>query len=217
MRLPLFVFLRAWRGNRMAPEAIRHSGILSYQWAQENNRRPWLFTWEAAKGSDAIRDICARVFRDRAPVRLQDVAAVSARIARTIYGPTQLSLFLKRNADYKSGCFVQDDETQRLYYDGQTQWFCIRVIPINPAPVLPCRWCGIPTTYSDKWRRNYDRSIRCNAPDCRRMDYLEHTPQSRGGIDLTPRQRRSLDGEARKTQKMINYLLLVAKEKRIGH
>jgi hypothetical protein len=75
----------------------------------------------------------------------------------------------------------------------------------------PCRWCCKPTVYKDQWQR-YDGSIRCNAPDCRRMDYLEHVPQSRGGIDLTPAQRRELVPQAWPQQRAINYLLLRSKE-----
>lgn len=75
----------------------------------------------------------------------------------------------------------------------------------------PCRWCGETVNFKEHWKK-HDGSVRCNRRDCRRMEYLQHTPQSRGGIDLTPRQRQGLNWEAWNTQKTINYLALVAKE-----
>lgn len=79
-----------------------------------------------------------------------------------------------------------------------------------------CRWCGEPTLFRESWISKADGSIRCNRRDCRRLDYLQHTPQSRGGIDLTPNQRKALSREAWNTQKTINYLALVAKEAKRG-
>jgi hypothetical protein len=78
-----------------------------------------------------------------------------------------------------------------------------------------CRWCGEPVQFKEQWKEA-DGSVRCNRRDCRRMDYLRHTPQSKGGIDLTPRQRQGLSYEAWNTQRTINYLALVAKEQKRG-
>ena len=84
------------------------------------------------------------------------------------------------------------------------------------AAQKPCRWCGTLLQFREHWVRRDDKTIRCNSYDCRRMDYLEHRPQSRGGINLTPAQREGLDKEAWPTQRAINYLILRAKELKHG-
>lgn len=96
-----------------------------------------------------------------------------------------------------------DMQTRMLWRDGKY------------TELKSCRWCGEPVQFKEHWKQ-HDGSVRCNRRDCRRMDYLQHTPQSRGGIDLTPRQRQGLSYEAWNTQKTINYLALVAKESKRG-
>ena len=218
MNLPLFVLIRGWKNSPRSPQELRHSGILSLDWAKGGNSRHWLFSWDRPSGTDAIDDICARVFREKGPVRIQDVARVRKAFANRLYeSHVQLTHYERRNVlPWQSGCFIRDDDDcQRLYVDGRRAGFFRKTIPIMPAPVRKCRWCAAPTLFKEHWKR-YDGSIRCNRPDCRRLDYLENVPQSRGGIDLTPRQRQHLDREAWPTQKLINYLMLVAKEKKHG-
>jgi hypothetical protein len=76
----------------------------------------------------------------------------------------------------------------------------------------PCRWCQTPVLVNPKWKKSYNGTVRCNSRDCRRIEYLQHVPQSRGGIDLTPTQRKATEYAAQDTQKVINYLVLITKE-----
>lgn len=77
--------------------------------------------------------------------------------------------------------------------------------------LTPCRWCATPVLIPEKTGPRY-QPFRCKAADCRRMDYLSDLPQSRGGIDLTPRQRKETAYEAWDTQRAINYLIFKVKE-----
>lgn len=103
----------------------------------------------------------------------------------------------------QAGAVHSDFKTRMLWRDGKYE------------ELKTCRWCGEPVKFKEHWKQA-DGSVRCNRRDCRRMEYLQHTPQSRGGIDLTPRQRQGLSYEAWNTQKTINYLALVAKEAKRG-
>jgi hypothetical protein len=96
-----------------------------------------------------------------------------------------------------------DMQTRMLWRDGKY------------TELKPCRWCDEPVQFREHWKA-FDGSVRCNRRDCRRMEYLQHKPQSKGGIDLTPRQRQAVNGEAWNTVKTINYLALVAKEQKRG-
>ena len=94
-------------------------------------------------------------------------------------------------------------------------------IKLVAAKRKPCRWCGVRVHFKPSWLTKYDDSVRCNAPDCRRMDYLRRIPQSRGGIQLTFRQRELLpqhtnNSEFATAQMSINYLILRAKEVKHG-
>ncbi len=96
-----------------------------------------------------------------------------------------------------------DMQTRMLWRDGKyTELKC-------------CRWCDQPVQFKEHWKA-FDGSVRCNRRDCRRMEYLQHKPKSKGGIDLTPRQRQAVNYEAWNTVKTINYLALVAKEQKRG-
>ena len=98
-----------------------------------------------------------------------------------------------------------DMETRLFWRDGRYQ------------QCAPCRWCGEFVQFKQSWKES-DGGVRCNRRDCRRIDYLRYKPQSKGGIDLTPKQREALgrNREAWDTQRTINYLLLIAKEAKRG-
>lgn len=82
---------------------------------------------------------------------------------------------------------------------------------IDAAPQAPaCRFCGqfVNTT---RFRRHHDRP-HCQRRECRHMAWLANTSQSRGGIDLTPRQRNATPAVLFDQVRVINYLSAKAAE-----
>jgi hypothetical protein len=218
VRRPLFVFIRAAKEHPSVPPELKHSGILSLEWIIENRRgEVWpLYYYPPPSGSRAIEEVAQRIFKNRGPVRNTAYGAALERVAESVYdSSSQLSLFIRRNDHYtKSGCFANNgDDQQRIYETGSKPWdtFHTKTIPIALAKKKPCRWCDRPVFYKDKWIK-WNGTVRCNSAVCRRIDYLQDIPQSRGGIDLTPAQRKASPREAWDTHRAINYLALVAKE-----
>ena len=194
------------------PKELRFSGILSLEWLTKNNKCLW-FTWTTPiNGEDRIEAICARILRDKGPVRFQDVAALRDKIAPTIYEHgTQLVLYRRRNVEpMMSGCFVKDEEFpgygQRLYTPGARNINYMRAIQIAKAPKKPCRWCQKPVFYKPEWVDGRG-TVRCNSSSCRHIQHLSNMPQSRGGVDLTPRQRKAIPYSHWDEQRVANYLL----------
>lgn len=219
MRYPLFVLMRQAKKHHLVPKELRHSGILSLEHVRSlPHARLWLFSWETPSGGGFIEAIADRIYRGKI-VREQDFRATMVRIAQTIYGGSQVAHFRKNHGPKPPKVACGHEWQDGLRCNGKwIGWDSRRgkTIPIEKAPQKPCRWCGKPVIFKPEWLAWYDKTVRCNAPDCRRMDYLKDKPQSRGGIDLTPVQRRSLDPEAWNTQRAMNYLQLRAKELKRG-
>ena len=95
-----------------------------------------------------------------------------------------------------------DTDTRKTWIEGGDSY----------QTLIPCKWCSKPVLFNPAWKHRSESDVHCNGRDCRRMDYLQHKPQSRGGIALTPRQRKEVGREAWDTQKAINYLLFKVKE-----
>jgi hypothetical protein len=212
MRLPLFAALACAKRNPLVPQELRFSGILSLQWLTTSNKRLW-FKWTAPiDGSQCIEAICARLLRNKGPVRFQDVAELRARIAPTIYeNNTQIALYKRRHvATMTSGCFVKDERHpgygQRLYTSGERGRLYMPAIPIAEAPKKPCRWCQKPVFYKPEWVDGRG-TVRCNSTACRHIEHLSNMPQSRGGVDLTPTQRKVVPRSHWDEQRVANYLL----------
>lgn len=198
-------------------ERANGSPIMSIQIAREHDRTIWLFSWEAPKLCDALNEICARICRKLGPIRAQDMLQIRERVAARIYGGNKFG-HMEKAIDYhfhQSGCFVKPETIppQRLWTStGRASWIDRRVlVSVVPAKTKPCRWCGDRIEYKESWLK-WGGLVHCKKPDCRRMEYLKNIPQSRGGIDLTPRQRDLLKGPAQDTQRALNYLQLIAKE-----
>lgn len=187
MKLPLPVLMRlSFRmpAMRDVPEGIRESRIMSLQFLREGLGRHWhAATHGCGNGAAAIDEMIARIeVRRGGRLSWQDRASLMEMYAPRVYSGTPCVNYLKR----------------------------------LPAK-RPCRWCG-----SVVWYRESDRfslihgwphpGVHCNSRDCRRMSWLADKPQSKGGIELTPSQRASLQYSAWDTQRAINYLNLVAKE-----
>lgn len=216
MRTPLFALMRAAKQSHFAPDALKHSGILSLNWLQEKARPICLYRWDAPKGTVFIEEIADRIHRTHS-VKESTYNKTKARIARTVYTGSPLTNYLNGLRLGRCG----DESASGIRCGGEwSNWTgthsrLSRRIEIKAAPVKPCRWCMTPVFYKPKWV-DHSGTVRCNRPDCRRLDYLRFTPQSRGGIDLTPKQRKELDRAAWDTQRAINYLNLRAKEIKHG-
>jgi len=221
VRRPLFVYLSAARKNIHVPDELRHSGILSLQWLIENKRgEVWpLYFIQPPNGPEIIDTMVDRIMRGKWPAIGQTIAYLRERISESIYeASSQVGLYrgrhvlplLARNVEHGQNLYT---EGSRCAYD---LGYGRKVIAIKAAPKLPCRWCGTLVFYKESWLRGQvfgtSGTVRCNGPDCRRMDYLQYIPQSRGGIDLKPDQRKALSPEAWPTQRALNYLELRAKE-----
>lgn len=94
-----------------------------------------------------------------------------------------------------------DTDTKHLWRAGGSKY----------EPLKPCRWCGTNVPFKKEWI-DFQDTIRCNARDCRRIDFLRYKKQSHGGIALTPAQRNQAGPESFNTYSVINYLAIVAKE-----
>lgn len=223
MRLPLFVYLRAAKKNKLVPAELRHSGILSLDWLCRQNLPVWHFFDKPTDGVTAIDLMADRILKYRGFVRVQVVSALRERLAGRIYdSSSKVQVYARRHCAMRSGCFAradgrlnEDDGLARLYSGSKRLIFYRPTIGIAVAKWLPCRWCGCRVYYKESWK-DYYGNVRCNGPDCRRIEYLQNKPQSLGGIDLTPRQRKSTPTQAWATIKVANYLALKAKEKRNG-
>jgi hypothetical protein len=195
------------------PQELRFSGILSLEWLTQNGKC-LCFTWTAPiNGEERIDAICARLLRDKGPVRFQDVAALRSRVAPTIYeSGTQLALYERRHVTpMTSGCFVKDERHpgygQRLYTsDNRRRHYYMPAITIAEAPKKACRWCQRPVFYKPKWV-DHRGTVRCNSAACRHIEHLSNMPQSRGGVDLTPTQRKVVPRSHWDEQRVANYLL----------
>lgn len=216
MRTPLFVWMREAKLSPFVPNELRHSGILSLQWLSKNKMPTRVYRWEAPKGTVFIEEIADRIHRAHA-VKESTYTKTLERIARTVYTGAPLTNYINRLGWVQCGA----ESASGLRCSGEwSNWTnrhsrMTERIEIRPIPMRPCKWCSKRVEFKPEWVDRHGQ-IRCNAPDCRRMSYLEHTPQSRGGIDLTPAQRKELDREAWGTQRAINYLNLRAKEIKHG-
>lgn len=217
MRTPLFVTLRYARQCALVPEDLKHSGILSLEHMRAQDRRLWTYVWDAPSGTEIIDEIADRIHR-QAPVKESVFCETRIKVARRIYtSGSPLTNYINRHRFNQCGGEIALGVRIGGAWTGWTS-DPLRAgvgIEIKPVPMKPCRWCGKRIEFKPSWVDHHGR-IRCNAPDCRRMSYLEHTPQSRGGIDLTPNQRKHLSWEAQDGQKAINYLMLRLKELKHG-
>lgn len=81
----------------------------------------------------------------------------------------------------------------------------------DAAPKPPvCRFCG-QSVSTRKFRRHHSEP-HCQRRECRHMAWLAHTPQSRGGIELTPRQRKATPVPFFDQVRVVNYLTMKAAE-----
>lgn len=215
MRYPLFVLLREAKARPGVPQELKHSGILCLEWLRKNNRALWLFGHQKPNGTSFIDEIADRVHKNIA-VKESVFNSTRQQIAQTIYTSSPLANYINRYCHSVCGsrhAMGIRENGKWSAFGSETIRAATKDIKIHPQQVKPCRWCGEKVFFKKQWVE-YDGTIRCNAPDCRRMDYLQNIPQSRGGIDLTPTQRNALDREAWRTQKAINYLNLRLKEVR---
>ena len=218
MRVPLFANLAASKRCGLIPEQLRHSGILSREYLRGIGRADFVCFWEKPSGPEIIYAIARRCTRGRI-MRARDYEALLMRVARTIYQHSTPLANFRRNhcpsVDFKE---CGGARRSGLVLDGKyTAWWEPKhaVIKIHLAPARPCRWCGARVELRPRWPRYRTEawgSVHCNAPDCRRMDWLSDKPQKHGGINLTPRQREETDYEARDTVRAFNYLQLRIKE-----
>lgn len=75
-----------------------------------------------------------------------------------------------------------------------------------------CRFCGAPV---EKYRfKKTHHDYFCARPECRHMAWLADRPQSRGGIDLTPTQRKTTARTLWDQVRVLNYLNAKAKQAR---
>lgn len=214
MRYPLHVMIRAAKNHHMVPAELRHSGILSFEWMVKNFLPLWTWRSDMPNGFHLIEEVADRIYRG-IPVKADSYFATCRRISERLYEHrTPLDRALKKYSGHRCG----DKDSLGIRISGEwTGCRYAKVIRIEPAPKLPCRWCGRLVFYRPEWIR-WDGTVRCNAPDCRRIDYLADKPKSKGGIALTPAQRITItDREARNTQVMINYAMLRAREVRKKH
>ena len=227
MRTPLFVWMRYAQSHPHVPKELRYSKILSFQFLSERYIGMCRLSFlPLMSGHGVIDCIVGRILRESGLVRSHEVSALRLFVAETIYEhPTQMVHYERGQVHrLESGCFTDRSSDyvgmpSRLYFGGRRACSHMRVIdiPVKPAPARVCAWCGCRVYLSFSWEqdpRNKYKSIHCGSRDCRRMNYLQDVPQSRGGIDLTPAQRDKTAYEARDTQRAINYLLLIAKEKK---
>lgn len=217
MRTPLFVSLRYARQSTIVPADLKHSGILSLEYLRTQERRLWAYVWNAPCGEQMIDEIADRIHR-QSPVKESVFCETRIKVARRIYtSGAPLTNYIKKHRVTRCGRQI----ALGVRVNGEwTGWTSDPLrsgngIEIKPVPMKPCRWCGKRVEFKPHWV-DWRGQIRCNAPDCRRMSYLAEKPQSGGGIELTPAQRKELDREAWDTQRAINYLNLRAKEIRNG-
>lgn len=216
MRVPLFYWMSEARQNPLVPKELRHSGILSLEFLRNQNTRAWLYLSNAPTGTALIEDIADRIHRQK-PVKESTYRETQIRIAHYVYSNAPLTNYINRMGRFRCGAEICGGVRASGKW---TNWtgkhsYSANQIEIKPVPMKPCKWCGKRVEFKPKWV-DWHGQIRCNAPDCRRMSYLAEKPQSRGGIELTPAQRKVLDREAWDTQRAINYLNLRAKEIRNG-
>jgi len=214
VRYPLFILLRLAKKRKAVPDDIAHSGILTLEYLRKQGRDFVVWAWEKPIGTDFIDEIADRATRGRI-LRRWEFVAIRWRIAKTVYAGAPLSNYERNHCHpYNNRC---GGDIGGLRFGGE--WVGQRPwsrIEIHDTPKKPCRWCAKPVYFRPAWVDPYDKSVRCNGRDCRRMDYLRLTPQSRGGIDLTPNQRKALDRKAWDTQRAINYFNLITKEIKHG-
>ena len=75
-----------------------------------------------------------------------------------------------------------------------------------------CRFCGAPV-HAYRFRKERSNYF-CKRPECRHMAWLWNQPQSRGGIDLTPTQRKTTATTLWDQVRVLNYLNAKAKQAR---
>lgn len=229
MRRPLFSRMRAAAGCRLVPAEMRHSPVMCVQYLQEQN--PYFFRMylDTMNGRDIIDAISLRCLRSKMPVSGAELARVQKRIAPSIYDHGgQLSRFFQDTLALESMCRSRLDEVQNLYFNDGNKLRHAWGIQRDHRPIflrvergIECRWCGATIFPKASWEKHqWDHKTyngyHCGSRDCRRMNYLQDVPQSRGGIDLTPSQKRALDYKAHDGQRALNYLQLVAKEIKRG-
>lgn len=199
----------------MIPAEIRHSGILSLQYMREIGRGDRIFFMEKPVGTEFIMAIADRCTRGRI-VRRYEYESIALKAAKRIYDDDKhvRRFFSNHCPTLRSKCGHR--AFGGLILDGELVGYESEFIPIYRAPTKPCRWCGKAVEFKPNWLKpsslNLYGTVHCNAPDCRRMDWLSNKPQKHGGINLTPRQREETDYEARDTVRAFNYLQLRIKE-----
>lgn len=219
MRVPLFAMMSAAKTHHMVPDHLRHSGILSFQWLAENSFSGLGYLYARFSGTDLIDQIVARVLREKVPVRSQEVARIRELVAdRTYDSGSQFSLYQQRHVSpYKSGCFTtENDGLQRICgADGRMSWQgrMIGFLPVVSVKPEQCKYCGRVVFPKDTWKREHV-TFHCGGRDCRRIEYLSNVSQSRGGVDLTPAQRRAYPYRSHNSVRVINYLSFLAKEQK---
>lgn len=218
MRFPLFALLSVAKAHPAVPKELRHSGILSLHWIWDHGMRLWMFTWNKPSGHDFIDAIVDRILKNRGPVRSVVVANLRERIYSTIYEASAQQVRYERSyiLPLRNGCSTVDTDSVCLYVGSRPIWFLKQCHPIIKAKSMPCRFCGRPVfDYKDAW---LSTGVRCNRPACRHIDWLSNKPQKRGGVDLTPRERRSTPREMWDHIRVVHYLSLKAKESnRVKH
>lgn len=73
-----------------------------------------------------------------------------------------------------------------------------------------CRFCGAPV-HAYRFRKKHSDYF-CRKPECRHMAWLWNQPQKRGGIDLTPTQRKTTATQLWDQVRVLNYLNAKAKQ-----
>lgn len=231
MKRPLFVFLEAAKRHPNVPRELKPSGIKSLEWIIEHgNGTVWpLYFDKPPSGVEIVERITCRIFRGKWPVSGQELARVLMKVSDRIYECSQHADKFQR--DHVSHKLSKKQEEQNLYdkWPQFSTWKRLipntKTIPIKSAPKLPCRWCGTMVFYKDSWLgephhnglgaywwNSSAKTVRCNSRTCRHLDYLRFIPQSKGGIDLTRKQRDGLSWDSWDGQRALNYLAIVAKE-----
>lgn len=235
MRFPLFALMRGLSegGARQCPEEIRHSKILCVRYLQEKMPRYFAsyVVGVFGGGHEVIDAMVIRLLKGRMPAVGSTVARLRRKIVNRVYAHgAQVSRYLRDEViPLERMCrpmSEREDMSTLFYVDGkrlrQSYWISGHWSPdlrITEDKGVPCAWCGSRVYPKLSWRVKYRwRSglYHCNSFDCRKMHHLSDIPQSRGGIDLTPSQRKALDFEAWDGQRALNYLALVAKEIKRG-
>lgn len=214
MRLPLFVMLRATKDratSHLSSELhdVIHSPILTLHRLYELCLSQWQFYWERTSGTDAINDVVERVTRGRI-VRYEELRSIRERVAKKIHDhPAQIARYMRNHCeratcggDYPNGLYLNGEYVQ-FGYDA-------KIIEIKKAPMVSCRWCK--KKFYPKFDASKFDSYFCSSRDCIRLNYESSRYQSSGGVDLTPKQFRSVPRRHWDDQRVVNYLTKVLHE-----